>query len=123
MLSGVVYSPGLPARGNAAQAAQGDECDCLHAAVSAKAGEKVFRDVGHGQIGRHIAVNRLCGDKIVYAPRLEQGIGLPEDNFPGQSAQIRGENDVGRLLLRYKTRLLCTNALPGSGMQYGASIS
>ena len=102
---------GLPARGNAAQAAERDERDRLHAAVAALPAEEILGDVRDRQIGRHEAVDSLRRDEIVDPAGLEQRIGLLADDLLGQRAQIGREDDVRLLLLRVKGRLLRADGL------------
>ena len=55
---------------------------------------RLFRNIFQSQIASHIGVIYMGCDKIINLSRLRQGILLFSHNFPGQTADIRGETDV-----------------------------
>ena len=98
-VGGAGIEPCLPLGRNACAAAERDEGDGVHAAVTALTGGEILRNVHLGEIRRNEAVDRLRRAVIVEAARDEQGIVLAPLELSAQRTDEGREADVRQGLL------------------------
>ena len=97
-IAGRGVQPALPARGDAADAAQGDEQQRLQAAIAAQVDGGILRPALDQQVGALIGIHHLGGDKIIKPAGNADGVGLAAAQLCGQAAQVGRKADVRGLL-------------------------